>query len=161
MSTTHHRDTAAGPARGPRGPRDGRSSRGSRGFEIVLIAAYGIFAISATARSGVQIGLHFSYAPVAYSLSLLAALTYIAVMVALIRGGARSRLAQRLCVVELVGVLVVGTLTLVDPALFPDATVWSVYGQGYGYVPLVLPVIALVFMGITARRGPVSRVTAS
>ena len=56
MSTTHHRDTAAGPARGPRGPRDGRSSRGSRGFEIVLIAAYGIFAISATARSSVQIG---------------------------------------------------------------------------------------------------------
>lgn len=149
MSTTHHRDTAsAGSARAP------GSNRSNRGFEIVLIAAYGIFALSATARSGVQIGRHFTYAPVAYSLSLLAALTYIAVMIALVRGGARSVLARRLCLVELVGVLVVGTLTVVDPALFPDATVWSVYGQGYGYVPLALPVIALVYMAVTVRQGP-------
>lgn len=128
-----------------------RTGRRSRGVEVVLIAAYAVFALSATARSLVQILRDFSYAPVAYVLSLLAALTYIAVTVALVRGGRRSRTARVLCTAELVGVLVVGTLTLVDPALFPDATVWSGFGSGYGFVPLLLPVIALLTM---RRAGP-------
>lgn len=125
------------------------TGRGSRGFEIVFIAVYGIFAISATARSLVQVLRDFSFAPVAYVLSLLAAVTYIAVTVALVRGGRRSAAARRLCLVELAGVLIVGTLTLADPALFPDATVWGHFGQGYGFVPLLLPVVALLYL----RRG--------
>ncbi|ASK64612.1 hypothetical protein CFK39_00720 [Brachybacterium avium] len=136
------------------------AARGSRGFEIVLIAVYGIFAISATARSLVQILRDLSFAPVAYVLSLLAAVTYIAVTVALVRRGRRSVLARRLCLAELAGVLIVGTLTLVDPALFPDATVWSHFGQGYGFVPLLLPVIALLYLGRSRKRdrasGPVA-----
>ena len=44
---------------------------------------------------------------------------------------------------ELAGVLVVGTLSLVRPELFPEATVWSFYGLGYGFVPLVLPFLGL------------------
>jgi hypothetical protein len=32
--------------------------------------------------------------------------------------------------VELAGVLIVGTLSLLVPAEFPDATVWSGYGAG-------------------------------
>jgi len=134
------------------GRKDG-AERSSRGFEIVLIAVYGIFALSATARSLVQVLRDFSFAPVAYILSLLAAGTYIAVTVALVRGGRRSALARRLCLTELVGVLIVGTLSLLDPALFPDATVWSVYGQGYGFIPLLLPVIALVYMARGTRPG--------
>ena len=126
---------------------------GSRGFEMVLIAVYGIFALSATARSLVQVLRDFSFAPVAYGLSLLAAITYIAVTVALFRRGRSSPLARALCLAELAGGLIVGTLTLLDPELFPDATVWSVYGQGYGYVPLLLPVIALSYMALSRRRG--------
>ena len=134
--------------------------RGSRGFEIVLIVVYGIFALSATARSLVQVLRDLSYAPVAYGLSLVAALTYIAVTVALVRGGRRSVVARVLCLVELVGVLVVGTLTIADPELFPDATVWSVFGRGYGYVPLALPVIALVYLVWSTRRGPAGAASA-
>lgn len=139
--------------------RDGRGtaagrSRGGRGFEIVLVAVYGIFALSATARSLVQVLRDVDRAPVAYSLSLLAAATYIAVTVALVRGGRRSRVARVLVVIELIGVLAVGTLTVLDPVLFPEATVWSVYGQGYGYVPLALPVLALVYMLLGARKHP-------
>ncbi|WP_062950792.1 MULTISPECIES: hypothetical protein [Brachybacterium] len=136
-----------------RGPTAGRS-RGGRGFEIVLVAVYGIFALSATARSLVQVLRDFDRAPVAYSLSLFAAVTYIAVTVALVRGGRRSRVARVLVVIELIGVLAVGTLTVLDPALFPEATVWSVYGQGYGYVPLALPVLALAYMLLGARKRP-------
>lgn len=137
------------------------SGRGGRGLEIVLIVVYAIFALSATARSLVQVLTKFDHAPVAYSLSLLAAATYIAVTVALVRGGRRSPVARALVVLELLGVLVVGTLTVVDPALFPEATVWSVFGQGYGYVPLVLPVLALVYMLLGGRRGPSARGTVS
>lgn len=118
----------------------------SRGFEVVLIIVYGLFALSATARSLVQILRDFSFAPVAYVFSLLAALTYIAVTVVLVRRGRRSPLALALCLIELVGVLVVGMLSVFDAALFTDDTVWSGFGKGYGYVPLLLPVVALTYI---------------
>ena len=44
---------------------------------------------------------------------------------------------------ELVGVLVVGTLSVFDAGDFPDDTVWSWFGRGYGFIPLVLPLVGL------------------
>ena len=37
----------------------------------------------------------------------------------------------------------VGTLSVLRPEWFPDQTVWSDYGIGYGFVPLVLPFVGL------------------
>jgi hypothetical protein len=34
-------------------------------------------------------------------------------------------------------------------AEFPDQTVWSLYGVGYGFVPLVLPVLGLLRLRAT------------
>ena len=122
-------------------PRD--AALGS-GLGRVLLLVYGIFALSASARALVQITTHFTEAPLAYLLSALAGLVYIAATVGLAIGGPRGRaLALTSCSIELLGVLVVGTLTIVDAVAFPDATVWSEFGQGYGYVPLVLPFIGL------------------
>lgn len=126
--------------------RPSTSTRPSRGFLTVLIVIYGIFALSATARSTVQIATDFDEAPVAYLLSLVAALTYIAATVLLARLREDLRGALVLCSAELIGVLVVGTLSVADPALFPRATVWSGYGIGYGCVPLLLPVVALTYL---------------
>ena len=124
--------TGADPARGP-----GR----------VLVAVYGVFALAAGARAAVQLAVQFDEAPTAYLLSALAAVVYLVATVGLARGGRSGRrTANVACAVELAGVLVVGTLSLVDPAAFPDATVWSGYGQGYGYVPLVLPVLGLLWV---------------
>ena len=53
---------------------------------------------------------------------------------------------------ELTGVLLVGTLSVLDRGDFPDATVWSVYGEGYGFVPLVLPVVGLYWLRRTRVR---------
>ena len=39
-----------------------------------------------------------------------------------------------------------GTLTVLDPELFPDQTVWSAYGAGYGWLPLVLPFLGLAWL---------------
>jgi hypothetical protein len=110
----------------------------------VLLFVYGVFALSASARAGVQIATKFAEAPIAYLLSALAALVYIAATVGLALGGRRGRLiALAACTIEMVGVLAVGTLSLSDTAAFPDATVWSGFGAGYGYVPLVLPAVGL------------------
>jgi hypothetical protein len=114
------------------------------GLGRVLLFVYGVFALSASARAGVQIATHFSEAPLAYLLSALSGLVYIAATVGLAIGGARGRaIALTSCTVELLGVLIVGTLSVADKVAFPDDTVWSRYGSGYGYVPLVLPFIGL------------------
>ena len=110
----------------------------------VLLLVYGIFALSAGARAGVQIATHFREAPLAYLLSAAAAVVYLAATVGLAVGGPRGRrVALVSCSIELIGVLVVGTLSIADAVAFPDDTVWSEYGSGYGYVPLVLPFIGL------------------
>jgi hypothetical protein len=119
----------------------------------LLIAVYALFALSASARAGVQIATKFHHAPVAYLLSAFAAAVYILATVALAVGSpAARRIAVVSCSVELVGVLAVGTWSLADPATFPDATVWSGYGSGYGFVPLVLPVFGLLWLRRWNRR---------
>ncbi|WP_328461938.1 hypothetical protein OHA21_33955 [Actinoplanes sp. NBC_00393] len=114
------------------------------GLGRVLLLVYGIFALSASARALVQISTHFSEAPLAYLLSALAGLVYLAATVGLARGGPRGRMIALVsCSIELAGVLIVGLLSIVDAVAFPDDTVWSHFGSGYGYVPLVLPFIGL------------------
>jgi hypothetical protein len=113
-----------------------------------LVAVYGVFALAAGARAVVQLSTRFAEAPVAYLLSALAAAVYVVATVALARGGRRTALVA--ISVELVGVLVVGTLSLLEPAAFPDETVWSTYGRGYLFIPLVLPVLGLLFLRRTA-----------
>jgi amino acid transporter len=44
---------------------------------------------------------------------------------------------------ELVGVLVVGTLSLIESSWFPRATVWSGFGIGYALIPFILPIVGL------------------
>ncbi|MGY1770190.1 hypothetical protein [Blastococcus sp. SYSU D00813] len=124
------------------------------GLGRVLVAVYGVFALAAGARAAVQLATRFSEAPLAYLLSALAALVYVVATVGLARGGRGGRrTALVACAVELTGVLVVGVLSLADRAAFPDETVWSGFGQGYGYVPLVLPVLGLLYLRSAAGTG--------
>ncbi|MEU4513006.1 hypothetical protein AB0G05_26220 [Nonomuraea wenchangensis] len=109
-----------------------------------LIAVYGLFSLAAGARAAVQIATKFGEAPLAYGLSAFAAAVYILLTVALWRGARRLALAALL--VELAGVLIIGTASLLDPAAFPDETVWSVYGKGYLFIPLVLPLAGLYWL---------------
>ncbi|RBY92714.1 hypothetical protein [Blastococcus sp. TF02A-30] len=119
----------------------------SSGAGRVLVALYGVFALAAGARAAVQLSTRFDEAPLAYLLSALAAAVYVVATVGLVRGGPGGRrLALAAMGVELVGVLVVGTLSLADAAAFPDETVWSGFGRGYLYVPLVLPVLGLLLL---------------
>jgi hypothetical protein len=128
-------------------------ARPTRGIGGVLVVVYGILALAATGRSVFQITTKFDVAPVAYLLSAVAAVVYIVATVALVRQGpAWYRVAWIAIGFELVGVLAVGLLSIVDPQLFPADTVWSGFGQGYLFIPLVLPVLGLIYLRSSRRR---------
>jgi hypothetical protein len=119
----------------------------------VLVAIYGVFALAACSRAGVQLATRYHEAPLAYLLSAVAGVVYVVATFTLARGTKASRrLALVAILIELVGVLSVGTASLVDPAAFPRATVWSLYGIGYGFVPLVLPFAGLAWLWRTRAR---------
>lgn len=112
-----------------------------RGLGRVLVFVYGIFALAATGRSGFQLATKASEAPLPYALSAVAAVVYIVATYAL--ATSRRRLALGAVGIELVGVLTVGLTSALEPHDFKDATVWSDFGSGYGYVPLVLPLVGI------------------
>lgn len=126
---------------------DAPRSELSSGWGRALVFVYGVFAVAATGRSSVQLGTDAERAPLAYSLSLVAAVIYLVATTCLVLGGPRARRIALLAVsVELVGVLAVGTLSYAAPELFPDRTVWSHFGQGYAFLPLVLPFAGLAWL---------------
>ncbi|SDH25031.1 hypothetical protein SAMN04515691_2545 [Leifsonia sp. 98AMF] len=126
------------------------------GVGRVLVFVYGVLALAATGRSVFQIIDRFHEAPVAFTLSGLAAVVYIVATVALIAPGrVWYRVAWVTISFELAGVLIIGTLSLFAPAVLGlhdidpfgrDATVWSVYGMGYLFIPLVLPVLGMLWL---------------
>ena len=127
----------------PEGATAGPAARNT-GAGRLLVAVYAVFALSSTARALFQIATKFDQAPLAYLLSAFAAVVYIVATVGLAKSGSGSYKVSVAAVgIEMVGVLAVGIFGLVDPAALPDDTVWSGFGAGYGYVPLILPVLGL------------------
>lgn len=126
------------------------------GLGRLLVFLYAVFAIGTVSRSVVQIATVFDEARLAYALSAVSALIYVVATVGLILG-LRS-LAVAACAFEFVGVLVVGALTVADTAAFPDQTVWSDFGKGYLFIPVVLPLVGLWWLLRRSRRqSPVSQ----
>ncbi|RAX17499.1 hypothetical protein DC347_07210 [Pseudarthrobacter sp. AG30] len=137
MKDQQARPAEDAPARNTRNTGPGR----------LLIAVYGVFAISATARAGYQILTKFSEAPLAYLLSAFAALVYVVATVSLAKAGSTwFKVSVAAVLVELAGVLVVGTLSVLDSVQFPHETVWSLFGRGYGFIPLLLPILGLAWL---------------
>lgn len=117
----------------------------------ILILVYGVFALSATGRAVFQIVNQFDRAPIAYLLSALAAVIYILATIALAKATKVSRQVATIAIaIELIGVVGIGAFSYAVPDDFPDATVWSHFGQGYGFVPLVLPILGLLWLRRTA-----------
>lgn len=130
----------------PKGSTGGRRSLGT-GPGRLLVALYGVFTVAAASRAAYQLIAQFDRAPLAYILSAVSAVVYAFILFSLVRGGEGARRAAVVCcALELLGVLGVGTWTLVDRSAFPDATVWSDYGMGYLFIPVFLPVTGLLWL---------------
>jgi len=115
----------------------------------IIVSLYAVLSAAALGRSSFQILTKFDEAPLAYSLSAVAALVYVLATVTVALGhrlGAR-RIARLALTFELAGVLMVGTISLLVPSLFPDQTVWSQFGLGYLFIPLILPIVGLWWLG--------------
>jgi hypothetical protein len=128
-------------------PERSARTRINTGLGRLLIFVYGLFALSAGARAGVQIATKFDVAPMAYILSAISAVIYLVATVCLARSTPMSRrIAIVSCTIELAGVIAVGTWSLLDRAAFPDlnhSTVWSSFGSEYAFFPLFLPILGL------------------
>jgi hypothetical protein len=122
-----------------------KASMNRMGVHRSVVAVYGVLSLAAVGRSTFQIITKFDEAPLAYTLSGVAALVYVVATIAVaLSSRPKTRiLALAAITFELMGVLAIGTLSLVQPDLFPDATVWSHFGMGYLFIPLVLPVVGL------------------
>lgn len=129
------------------------STRASRGPGRILVAVYAVLALAATGRSAFQIIDRFEEAPVAFTLSAVAAVVYIVATLAL--AFRWDRVAWITIGFELVGVLVIGAISVVAPDLLSlgnadpfgrQATVWTSFGAGYLCVPLVLPILGLLWL---------------
>jgi hypothetical protein len=130
-----------------------QSSDTLTGLGKALIAVYGVLALAATFRSFFQIATKFDEAPLAYSLSALAAVVYVVATVALIaRGQVWRTVAKTAITFELVGVLTVGLLSIMIPSLFAHASVWSFFGMGYLFIPLILPILGLLWLARDAKK---------
>lgn len=119
----------------------------TKGVGRIIVMLYAILALAASWRSGFQILTKFDEAPVAFVLSAVAGMVYIVATFALATPGRTAwKVASVAVWFELIGVLVVGTWSLLAPDLFSEATVWSTFGIGYGFIPLVLPIIGLYWL---------------
>lgn len=117
------------------------------GIGRLLISVYAVLALAATGRSIYQIIRKFDEAPLAYSLSAVAAAVYLVATLALIRRGVLWYwIAVGAVSFELIGVLLVGVLSLTHPELFDHPSVWSWFGSGYLFIPLVLPLLGLLWL---------------
>lgn len=129
------------------------AARTRDGFGRLLILIYAIFALAATARATVQLLREWHEAPLAYLLSAVAAVLYIVATIALALDARTARIVAWVAVlIEFAGVLAVGIISFASPELFPKATVWSHLGEGYGFVPLVLPILGLWWLWHTRAR---------
>jgi hypothetical protein len=138
---------------GTRAPARQDEQKIGQGPGRLIVSLYGLFTVAAGSRSVYQLIAQYHRAPLAYLLSAVAAAVYAFILVTLVRGGESARrLATVCCAAELLGVLTVGTWTIVAPATFHDQTVWSYYGAGYLFIPVLLPVTGILWLRKAAPR---------
>ncbi|ANW21054.1 hypothetical protein [Streptomyces clavuligerus] len=125
----------------------GGRSRLVTGPGMLLVWLYSVMSVGAVSRSVYAIVTDFDSAPLAHSLSAVAAAVYAFITYTLVRGGETARRAALVCcAAELAGVVIVGTWTVLEPSAFPDSTVWSEYGMGYLLIPVLLPVTGMLWL---------------
>lgn len=114
----------------------------------VLGVSYPVLALSTGVRAVYQLaGFKEGASTTAAVLSLVASICYLAASIGFFK---RERWAWWLSVCalgfEMSMVLVIGTITTINPDIFGDETVWSRYGMGYGFFPLIQPLLGLIWL---------------
>lgn len=144
------RPLSAPPAPGPADRAGAGHNPRASGPGRLIIALYAVFVIGSLSRAAFQIATRFDEAPLAYTLSAVAGVIYVVAAVSLALRGERAWWVSLVAIsTELLGVLTVGLWSVLAPSAFPDETVWSGFGSGYLYIPLVLPLVGLWWLWTT------------
>ena len=138
-STGTPRVAAAEPATDTRRP--------AYGLGRLVILGYAIVAGLIFYREVARLAELGGQAPLSAVLSVVATLLYVVTAVAVAHNGRRMRRVAWVCTVAgLIGVLGAGLVGLADPDLVVARTVWSEFGAGYAFAPLVLPLVAAFWL---------------
>lgn len=122
----------------------GAASRVDAPYLLTLV--YGFWAVAALSRAIYQYLVRRPESFVPTHISAFVGALYLLILLGLRRRSRRAwSITFALLVVELAGVLVVGAVDLIWRP-FPYTTVWSGFGAGYLYIPLVLPIVGIWWM---------------
>lgn len=112
----------------------------------ILGITYPLLALSTGVRGAYQLLFRDDLPWLAPALTTFSALLYLVAAVGFFK---RTRRAWRVSVtalsIEAIGVLTVGTLSIVLPDLIGH-TAWSYFGRDYGFFPLIQPLLGLAWL---------------
>jgi hypothetical protein len=129
------------------------TSAATRGGADALAFFYGLWAVAALSRAGYQYLVRRPDDFTPTHISLFVGALYVLIIIALRRRSPHAWWSALLLLwVELLGVLLVGTIDVLWQP-FPYSSVWSAYGAGYLFMPLVLPLAGLVWLVRRETRG--------
>jgi hypothetical protein len=116
------------------------------GGSDALVFFYGLWAVAALSRAAYQYLVRRPPDLAPTHISFFVGALYVLIILGLRRRSPNAWwLTLSLLVVELLGVLVVGTVDVLWRP-FPYTSVWSAYGAGYLFMPLLLPVAGLAWL---------------
>lgn len=119
----------------------------SLGLGRVVMALFWVFGVWTTV-TGVLDLVHVGEGPLGSAIvSVLAGVVYLVAAVGITHNGRRMRIiGWAAMVVSAVGPILVGLLGLGLPELSATRSPWGAFGGHYFFIPLVLPVIGLVWL---------------
>lgn len=119
----------------------------SLGLGRLVMAAFWLFGAWVTTNAVID-ALHWDSGPIGpVVVALVAGIVYLVAALALTHNGRRMRrLGWAAVAVEALGPVLVGLLGMGVPALSDPRSPWGAFGADYWYIPLVLPVIGLVWL---------------
>lgn len=127
--------------------------RPAYGWGRLLVGVFGVFGLVVLAPAAVELVRRPEEAPVIGSLNVAAGLLYLLLAVCVAHNGRRVRIIGWMSLTALfTGAVLVSLLTWTDTAPLLAGSLWAHGGRALGFLPLVLPVVAGIWMWMSDPR---------
>lgn len=138
---------------GPKVSTVADNRRPARGWSRILIGVYAVFGLVLTGPALVSLIRSPGHSSVVGALELTGGLLYLLLAVCLAHNGRRMRMIGWMTLSALLtAALLIGLLTVTGTSPELGDSVWAVGGKPRGFLPLLLPVVAAVWMWLSDPR---------
>lgn len=138
---------------GPKVSTVADNRRPARGWSRILIGVYAVFGLVLTGPALVSLIRSPGHSSVVGALELTGGLLYLLLAVCLAHNGRRMRMIGWMALSALLtAALLIGLLTVTGTSPELGDSVWAVGGKPRGFLPLLLPVVAAVWMWLSDPR---------